>query len=105
MKGGGYDSNLSLNSGTILSILRTNQHDNSRITFTITNIETNERKEYVNIRCLGQGTYGKVFLVENDEHENYVIKITDKYIDTLYNNHKNENSLLYIVGNKSDLKN
>ena len=76
MKGGGYNSSLSVNIDSILYILRGNQYDNSRIIFTVENIDTKERKEYVNVRFLGQGTYGKVFLVENN-NKKYVIKISN----------------------------
>ena len=76
MKGGGYNSSLSVNK-FILDILRGKQFNNDKsVVFTVENIDTKERKEYVNVRFLGQGTYGKVFLVENN-NKKYVIKISN----------------------------
>ena len=76
MKGGGYNAILSVNKN-IKSLIKGVQYDkDNSLVFTITNTQTNERIEYVNIRCLGQGTYGKVFLVSNNG-KNYVIKITN----------------------------
>jgi serine/threonine protein kinase len=80
MKGGGYDATLSVNKN-ILHILDSPTYnlDNTLI-FTVTNKLTSESINYTNIRCLGEGGYGKVFLVANGE-EQYVIKITKKYLD------------------------
>jgi serine/threonine protein kinase len=76
MMGGGYVAILSVNKN-INYILTTVKYDeDNTLVFTIINNQTNERIEYVNIRCLGRGTYGKVFLVSNDG-KNYVIKITN----------------------------
>ncbi len=82
MRGGGYDSTLSVNKSIDYILSNPNSNKDQPIIFTITNNKTKESINYRNIKFLGEGTYGKVFLVENDEHENYVIKITDKYIDT-----------------------
>jgi len=80
MRGGGYDATLSVNKN-ILYILDSQNHDsNISLVFTITNKETRESINYTSIRCLGEGTYGKVFLVENDKKP-YVIKITRKNVE------------------------
>jgi serine/threonine protein kinase len=80
MKGGGYESTLSVNKN-INDVLDSPKYntDNS-LKFTIRNNTTNETIEYNNISYLGEGTYGKVFLVENYKKEKYVIKITKNYI-------------------------
>ena len=81
MKGGGYDATLSVNK-KILHILDSPTYNlDNTLVFTITNNETHDSINYTNIRCLGEGTYGKVFLVKNDKREPYVIKITRKNVE------------------------
>jgi len=77
MKGGGYVATLSVNVN-INQLLTTSKFNRDNdVVFTITNTTTNEIIEYANIHCLGQGSYGKVFLVRNmNDGEEYVIKIT-----------------------------
>jgi serine/threonine protein kinase len=78
MEGGGYNSILNV-SKPIQMILNTSIHNwDTTLLFTVINTENSETIVYSNIRCLGEGTYGKVFLVENDGHL-YVIKINQKY--------------------------
>jgi serine/threonine protein kinase len=77
MKGGGYDAKLNVNKD-INRLLGGSQYDrDNTLEFTIINTQNKEIIIYSNIRCLGQGTYGKVFLVSNNGKE-YVIKITKK---------------------------
>jgi serine/threonine protein kinase len=80
MRGGGYNARLYVNKN-INQILDSLIYDNDNtLEFTIQNTETDEIIRYVNIRYLGEGGYGKVFLVENDKGEKYVIKITKNNI-------------------------
>ena len=77
MKGGGYNAKLNVNKD-INRLLGGAQYDrDNTLEFTIINTQNKEIIIYSNIRCLGQGTYGKVFLVSNNGKE-YVIKITKK---------------------------
>jgi serine/threonine protein kinase len=80
IKGGGFTYKASLfvdEKVDIKQLIETARYDNDNtVVFTIKNITTNEIIKYENIRCLGQGTYGKVFLVSNNG-KNYVIKITN----------------------------
>jgi hypothetical protein len=63
MNGGAYIGNLTVNK-YIRDIISTPKFDSDEtLTFIIRNIRTNELTNYNNIRCLGEGTYGKVFLV------------------------------------------
>ena len=87
MTGGGYTSTLSINKGNINDIIyRTNYNSNESLVFTVTKIERNkegeiiegEKIKYTNIKYLGKGKYGKVFLVADDKGDQYVIKITKK---------------------------
>jgi len=81
-RGGGYSSTLSVNK-PIHAILKTTEHDNDKsLVFTITNKINEETIHYNNIGLLGEGGYGKVFLVTNDGLE-YVIKIGHKYPEYL----------------------
>jgi serine/threonine protein kinase len=81
MRGGGYNARLYVNKN-IYQILDSSIYDNDNtLEFTIQNTETGEIIRYVNIRYLGKGGYGKVFLVENDKGEKYVIKITKNHIN------------------------
>ena len=97
MRGGGYDSTLSVNynMNEILSPVP-NINNTTSIVFKITNNETGESINYRNIKFLGEGGYGKVFLVKNEKGQNYVIKITNQHIDyflkepTILNSFMNE---------------
>jgi len=81
MRGGGYNARLYVNKN-INQILDSLIYDNDNtLEFRIQNTETGEIIRYVNIRYLGEGGYGKVFLVENDKGEKYVIKITKNHIN------------------------
>ena len=81
-RGGGYLSTLSVNK-PIMRILQTTEHNNdTSLVFTIINQTTQETTHYNNIMLLGEGGYGKVFLVTNDGVE-YVIKIGHKYPEYL----------------------
>ena len=94
MRGGGYNSTLSVNNN-MKKILSSAPTNNTSIVFKITSNETGESINYRNIKFLGEGGYGKVFLVEN-EGQNYVIKITNQHIDyflkepTILNSFMNE---------------
>jgi serine/threonine protein kinase len=86
MKGGGYTSTLSINKGDINDIIHsTNYNSNESLVFTVTEVKESgnagETINYTNIKYLGKGTYGKVFLVTNDKGEKFVIKITNRYIE------------------------
>jgi serine/threonine protein kinase len=81
MKGGGYESTLSINKENMVDILdKTNYNSNQSLVFTVTNIETRKEINYTNIKYLGKGTSGKVFLVAN-ERKNFVIKISNRGIN------------------------
>ena len=87
-RGGGYYSSLSVNQD-IDKVCMTDEFDNDRtLEFTITNIDTKEPNIYNNIRCLGEGTYGKVFLITQGDSE-YVIKIGYEYPDYILNEPRN----------------
>ncbi len=81
-RGGGYIARLRVNK-PVIQILTTSELNNDKsLVFTITNQTTHETINYTNIRCLGEGTYGKVFLISNDGN-NYVIKISNRYLEYL----------------------
>lgn len=82
--GGGYLANLTLNKPLMLILMTPSLNNDTSLIFTITNQETHETINYNNIRCLGSGTYGKVFLISNDGTY-YVIKIGHNYPDDLLN--------------------
>ena len=84
-RGGGYNSSLSVNQD-IDKVCKTNEFDYDRsLQFTITNIDSDEPATiYNNIRFLGEGIYGKVFLVTHSDSE-FVIKIGHKYPDYILN--------------------
>ena len=93
MRGGGYDASLTVNRdiNEILTTVKYNR--DNELVFTILNRETYKIIEYVNIRCLGQGAYGKVFLVSNLGKE-YVIKLTNKNQDFFLKEPKILNSFM-----------
>jgi len=87
-RGGGYNSSLSVNQD-IDKVCMTNEFDNDQsLQFTITNIDTVESTVYNNIRCLGEGTYGKVFLVTHCDSE-FVIKIGHDFPEYILNEPRN----------------
>jgi len=103
MKGGGYDASLSVNK-LISSILTSNIYNNDKsLVFTIINNKTRERIEYVNVRFLGEGGYGKVFLVSNDG-KNYVIKLTQKNIKIFLEEPYILNSFMKKIGDDCQYK-
>ena len=77
MRGGGYNARLYVNKDIFILLSGAQYDKDSTLEFTIINTQTNEIIIYSNIRCLGQGTYGKVFLISNNGKE-YVIKITKR---------------------------
>jgi serine/threonine protein kinase len=81
MIGGGYNSELAINKNIDYILFDSKSNTDTSIVFTITNIVTREVIEYRNNKFLGQGTYGKVFLVENAAKQKYVIKITNRHQD------------------------
>ena len=99
MKGGGYASTLEVNKD-ISYIIRHNVYNlDPTLIFTVTNVATNEKKEYRNIHYLGEGTYGKVFLVENDG-KRYVIKLLSNYINSSLKEANLLNSFMNGINNK-----
>jgi serine/threonine protein kinase len=86
MKGGGYTSTLSINKGNITDIIYSPNHNsNDSLVFTVTEVtepgKEGKKINYTNIKYLGKGTYGKVFLVADDKGDQYVIKITNRNVD------------------------
>lgn len=81
-RGGGYTASLSINKPMVMILMTPTLNDDTSLIFTITNTTTQETIHYNNIRCLGKGTYGKVFLIHN-EGNNYVIKIGHNYPEDL----------------------
>jgi serine/threonine protein kinase len=81
-RGGGYIATLTINKPLLMILMTPSLNDDTSLIFTITNQTTQEIINYNNIRCLGQGTYGKVFLICNDG-TNYVIKIGHNYPEDL----------------------
>jgi serine/threonine protein kinase len=103
MMGGGYNASLTVNKN-INDILKTTKHDtDNTLIFTITNNQTFERIEYINNRCLGEGGYGKVFLVINDG-KNYVIKLTQKNLKVFLKEPYILNSFMKKIGNDCQYK-
>jgi serine/threonine protein kinase len=100
MKGGGYTGRLSVNKN--IGDILLNYHDNDiTLNFTIENIETKENIIYQNIKYLGAGTYGKIFLIHNtSDGKNYIIKIFSNYIDE----YKIESNILNSFMNTIELK-
>ena len=97
MKGGGYEAILFVNKD-IKRLLGEKLYDSDKsLVFTIKNTKNYEIIEYVNIRCLGQGTYGKVFLVSNNG-KNYVIKLTNKNPDFFLEEPKILNNFMNKIG-------
>ena len=81
MRGGGYTGILSVNKN-IGDILLNYHNDDTTLNFTIENVENKEKIIYQNIKYLGEGKYGKIFLIHNtSDGKNYIIKIFSESID------------------------
>jgi hypothetical protein len=65
-RGGGYIASLSINKPLLMILMTPALNADTSLIFSITNQATQETIHYNNIRCLGKGTYGKVFLISND---------------------------------------
>ena len=84
-RGGGYDSKMAVTPTGLKVLSGLSQEDDPKhrdMTFTVTSTtKPTTTTTYKNIRYIGRGTYGKVYLVEETQGpgNRFVIKIQTKY--------------------------